>query len=115
MAARAGQSARTGAALIAAVALRSTGFSINALLRLAHARRQARQADAVLAAHTGALTAAGPYQSVTVLLPARTNPHLKRFAARTGATTVVTSAPIHPPGEHVTPATNPRHSPPHTG
>ncbi|MGW3248913.1 hypothetical protein [Streptomyces sp. NPDC001070] len=113
VAAHAGQlAARTGQKITAAVAFRSTGFSINALLHLARHRRLNHQADAVLAAHTGALTAAGHYQSAVVVLPARTNPYhrlpartLARLAARTGAATVLTSVPIHPPGPHLTPST----------
>lgn len=42
--------ARTGRNLTAAIAFRSTGFSINALLHRARHRRLARPADAVLAA-----------------------------------------------------------------
>ncbi|MFE5759475.1 hypothetical protein ACFQ7M_19820 [Streptomyces massasporeus] len=35
-------------------------------------------------------------------LPARA---LARLAARTGAATVITSVPVHPPGPHLTPTT----------
>ncbi|MFD3961916.1 MULTISPECIES: hypothetical protein [Streptomyces] len=110
VAAHAGQlAARTGTKLTAAVALRSTGYSISALLHLVRARRLAAQADAVLAPRTEALTKAGHYQAVTVLLPARTNPYhrlpartLRRLAHRTHTDTVITSVPIHPPGSHFT-------------
>ncbi|MFI9150566.1 hypothetical protein [Streptomyces sp. NPDC053367] len=104
--------ARTGQKITAAVAFRSTGFSINALLHLARQRRLHRQADAVLATHSDALTAAGHYESAVVVLSARTNPYhrlpartLARLAARTGAATVITSVPVHPPGPHLTPST----------
>ena len=113
VAAHAGQlAARTGQELTAAIAFRSTGFSINALLHHARHRRLTHQADAVLAAHTAELTQAGHYQAVTVLLPSGTNPYhrlpartLKRLAARTGAATVITPVPIHPPGGRFTPGT----------
>ncbi|WP_420082821.1 hypothetical protein ACN6AT_37510 (plasmid) [Streptomyces sp. JL4002] len=115
VAAHAGElAARTGTKLTAAVVLRSTGFSINALLHPARARRLAYRADAVLAPRTEALTAAGHYKTVTVLLPARTNPHhrlpartLLRLAHRAGTDTVITPIPIHPSGEHFTTGTRP--------
>ncbi|MFJ5829534.1 hypothetical protein [Streptomyces sp. NPDC093089] len=103
--------ARTGRQLTAAVAVRSTGFSINALLHHARAQRFARQTSAVLAAPTGDLTAAGPYQSATLVLPQGANPYLSlpagavhRLARRTGATTVITPAPVHNAAGHLTPA-----------
>ncbi|MFE1442680.1 hypothetical protein [Streptomyces sp. NPDC058739] len=70
------------------------------------------RADSDVAAHADALTAAGHYGSAVVVLPARTNPYhrlsartLARLAARTGAATVITSVPVHPPGPHLTPST----------
>ncbi|MCF4136442.1 hypothetical protein L1856_05445 [Streptomyces sp. Tue 6430] len=101
--------ASTGRKVTAAVAFRSTGFSVNALLHLARNRRLTHQGDAVLAPHTESLAAAGDYRSDIVLLPTRTNPShrlparaLARFAARIGATTVITPVPLHPSGQYVT-------------
>lgn len=75
--------------------------------RLHRHRRLTHQAEAVLAPHTESLAAAGHYRNAIVVFPARTNPFhrlpariLARFAARIGATTVITSVPLHPPGQH---------------
>ncbi|WP_028805773.1 hypothetical protein [Streptomyces sp. 142MFCol3.1] len=105
--------ARVGRKVTAAVAFRTTGFSINAVLHLAGRRRLAHQADAVLApTHTDALTAAGHYRSTIAVLSARTTPchrlparTLKWLATRTDTPTVITSVPRHPPGQHFTPDT----------
>ncbi|KUN79023.1 hypothetical protein AQJ66_29540 [Streptomyces bungoensis] len=113
VAACAGQlAARTGRKITAAVAFRSTGFSINALLHLARNCRLTHQADAVLALHADALIAAGHYRSTIAVLPARTNPYhrlptrtSKRLAHRTGSATVITSVLLHPPGQRFTPDT----------
>lgn len=100
--------ARTGAPLTAAVAVRSTGFSTDALLHHARAQRFAHQTATVLATRTDDLTAAGPYQSATLVLPAGTNPCLslpacavRRLARRTGATTVITPVPAHNAAGHL--------------
>ncbi|MFI8432262.1 hypothetical protein ACIGJO_00700 [Streptomyces sp. NPDC079020] len=108
VAAHAGRlAARTGRKVTAAVAFRSRGFSVNALLHIARHRRLTHQAEAVLAPHTESLAAAGHYRNASVLFPARTNLFhrlparaLARFAARIGATTVITSVPLHPPGQY---------------
>ncbi|GAB3956135.1 hypothetical protein [Streptomyces sparsus] len=122
VAVRAGRfAARTGRKLTVAIAFASTGFSLNALLHLGRYRRLARQADAVLAAHREALAPAETYRSVVTVLPARTNPYhrlparsLKRLADRAGATTALTSVPLHPPGRHFTLADELPDAPPHT-
>lgn len=108
VAAHAGRlAARTGRKVTAAVAFRSRGFCVNALLHIARHPRLTHQAEAVLAPHTESLAAAGHYRNASVLFPARTNPFHRlparapaRFAARIGATTVITSVPLHPPGQY---------------
>ncbi|MFC8242935.1 hypothetical protein [Streptomyces chartreusis] len=108
MAAHAGRLAtRTGRKVTAAIAFRSDGSSVNSPLRIARHRRLAHRAEAVLAPHTEPLAAAGHYRKAIVLFAARNNPFhhlparaLARFATRIVATTLITSVPLHPPGQN---------------
>ncbi|GGT01748.1 hypothetical protein [Streptomyces chromofuscus] len=100
--------AGTGAQVTAAVAVRSTGFIVNALLHHARAQRFAQPTDAVPAARTDTLIAPGPHRFNTLVLPCGNYPHLSlpagavhRLARRTGATTVITPVPVHNAAGHL--------------
>ncbi|MER6599739.1 hypothetical protein ACWDBC_08300 [Streptomyces parvus] len=84
--------ARTGHPVTAAAAVRSTGFSINALLHLARGRRIRTEAEAILAAVLPVIARAGPARTTTLVVPARINPYrtlpaglVERLTHRTGA------------------------------
>ncbi|MEW9515045.1 hypothetical protein [Streptomyces bacillaris] len=93
--------AGTGRPVTAAAVMRSTGFSINALLHRVRSRRIRAESDAILAAVLPALARAGPVRTATLTVPARTNPHrtlpadqVERIARRTGTDTAVTPVPL---------------------
>ncbi|MFE7804506.1 hypothetical protein ACFU51_07555 [Streptomyces sp. NPDC057430] len=105
VAARAADLARSGHPVTAAAVIRSTGFSINALLHHARHRRIQTEADAILAAVLPAIARAGPVRTTTPLVvPARVNPYrtlpagrVERAAERTGADTILSPVPLPRP------------------
>ncbi|OKJ18430.1 hypothetical protein AMK23_35330 [Streptomyces sp. CB02130] len=93
--------ARTGHPVTAAAAVRSTGFSINALLHQARGRRIRAEADAILAAVLPVIARAGPVGAATLVVPARINPYqalpadrVERLAGRTGANVALSPVPL---------------------
>ncbi|MDX3761794.1 MULTISPECIES: hypothetical protein [Streptomyces] len=93
--------ARTGHQVTAAAVVRSTGFSINALLHLARGRRIRAEADAILAAVLPVIARAGPARTTTMVVPARTNPYqalpadrVERLVGHTGADVVLSPVPL---------------------
>lgn len=100
MAAQAAElAARTGHPVTAAAVVRSTGFSINALLHLARGGRIRAEADAILAAVLPVIARAGPAR--TLVVPARINPYrtlpadlVERLAGRTGADIALSPVPL---------------------
>ncbi|MEU5458367.1 hypothetical protein ACH4NR_32500 [Streptomyces globisporus] len=92
---------RTGHPVTAAAVVRSTGFSINALLHLARGRRIRTEADAVLVAVLPVIARAGPVRTATLVVPARTNPYqalpadrVERLAGHTGPDVVLSPVPL---------------------
>ncbi|WP_030223118.1 hypothetical protein [Streptomyces bikiniensis] len=93
--------ARTGHPATFAAVVRSTGFSINALLHQARGRRIRAEADAILAAVLPVIARAGPVRTATLVVPARINPYqalpadrVERLAGRTGADVVLSPVPL---------------------
>ncbi|WP_420082567.1 hypothetical protein ACN6AT_36600 (plasmid) [Streptomyces sp. JL4002] len=92
---------RTGHHITAAAVVRSTGFSINALLHHARSRRIQAETDAILAPVMPLLARAGPVQATTLVVPARTNPYrdlpadrVQHLAEHTGTETAVSPVPL---------------------
>ncbi|KES08873.1 hypothetical protein BU52_02135 [Streptomyces toyocaensis] len=108
VAARAADLARAGRPVVAAAVVRSTGFSINAVLHHARARRVQAEADAILAAVLPVVARAGPTRTGSLVVPARVNPYralpvgrAERAAVRAGADVVLSPVPLTgrtPPG-----------------
>ncbi|MFI0828065.1 hypothetical protein ACH4Q7_26860 [Streptomyces roseolus] len=93
--------ARTGHRVIAAAVVRSTGFSINALLHHAHSRRIQAETHAILTPVMPAIARAGPVQATALVVPARINPYrdlpadrIERLAERTGTEVAVSPVPL---------------------
>ncbi|MEN8653696.1 hypothetical protein ABCR94_24590 [Streptomyces sp. 21So2-11] len=94
-------SARTGRPVTAAAIVRTTGFSINALLHHARARRIQAETDAILAPVLPVIARAGPVRTTTLVVPARINPYqalptdqVQRLAYRTGTDMVLSPVPL---------------------
>ncbi|WP_438319585.1 hypothetical protein ACSHWO_36460 (plasmid) [Streptomyces sp. HUAS TT3] len=92
--------ARTGHPVTVAAVVRSTGFSIKALLHLARGRRIRTEADAILAV-LPVIARAGPVRTAILVVPARTNPYrtlpadlVERLAGRTGAAVALSPVPL---------------------
>ncbi|MGY5032938.1 hypothetical protein ACWC9U_18995 [Streptomyces sp. 900116325] len=97
----AGLAARTGQPVTAAAVVRSTGFSINALLHHARGRRIQAETDAILAPVMPVIARAGPVRTTTLIVPARVNPYralpsdrVERLAERTGTEVAVSPVPL---------------------
>ncbi len=94
--------ARTGGLLIAAAAVRGSGFSVNPRLHRVRAQRITTEAAAITGRVTPALHAAGiAHLRATLVLPARHDPGqpppadlVRRLADRHHAALVVTAAPL---------------------
>ncbi len=82
VAARAADLARGGHPVTAAAVVRSTGFSIDALLHHARHRRVQADADAILATVLPAIARAGPVRTTALVVPARANPYRTLPAGR---------------------------------
>ncbi|MFJ1565023.1 hypothetical protein ACIOG8_12485 [Streptomyces erythrochromogenes] len=80
--------------------MRSTGFSINALLRHARSRRIQAETHVILTPVMPAIARAGPIRATTLVVPARINPYralpadlIQRLTERTGTETAVSPVP----------------------
>ncbi len=109
VAARAADLARSGHPVTAAAVVRSTGFSLNALLHHARHRRIQADTDAILAAVLPALARAGPVRTTALAVPARINPYralpagrIERAARRLACDLILSPAPLPGRGPHPT-------------
>ncbi|MFF9330998.1 hypothetical protein [Streptomyces albogriseolus] len=112
VAARAADLARGGHPVTAAAVVRSTGFSINALLHHARHRRVQADADAILATVLPAIARAGPVRTTALVVPARANPYrtlpagrIERAARRLACDVILSPVPL--PGRSPHPAARP--------
>ncbi|MDW4909223.1 hypothetical protein RB628_28755 [Streptomyces sp. ADMS] len=99
----------------AAVVVRSTGFSINALLHHARSRRIHAETDAILAPVLPVIARAGPARTTTLVAPAHINPYrslpvdrVERLAERAGTEVAVSPVTLtgytSPIARHLRPA-----------
>ncbi|MFJ5712754.1 hypothetical protein [Streptomyces sp. NPDC093105] len=93
--------ARTGHRVTAAAIVRSTGFSINALLHHARSRRIQAETRAILAPVLPLVARAGPIRTTTLVVSARINPYralpadrVVHLAEHTGTEIAVSPVPL---------------------